>query len=129
VVAPLAVIVGLVGNAFIDIVTPSERGEVHPKLVAVTVYVPASPTVIDWVLAPVDQTFPVADEEVKVTVLPGQMLVEPEGEIVGVFGIGFTVTFLTADVRELHVPLLTTTEYKAELFTVIERVVAPFDQR
>ena len=46
---------------------------------------------IDWVVAPVDQTLPVADEEVKTTLPPAQNVVGPPAVIVGVAGIGLTV--------------------------------------
>ena len=65
---------------------------------------------IDCVVAPFDQRFPVADEDVRVTLSPWQKVVAPEAEIVGVAGTAFTVTVVTADVAELQVPLLTETE-------------------
>ena len=59
-------------------------------LVAVTVYEPAVETAIDCVVSPVDQRFPVAEEDVNVTVLPAQKELGPL--MVGVAGTGFVVT-------------------------------------
>ena len=55
---------------------------------------------IDWVVAPVDQVFPVADEDVRVTELPAQNVVGPPAVIVGTVGSGFTVTTSGAEVDE-----------------------------
>ena len=51
---------------------------------------------MDCVVAPVDQEFPVAEEEVSVMLLPAQNELGPL--IVGVGGRGFDVTTLAADV-------------------------------
>lgn len=50
----------------------------------VTEYDPESVTVIDGVVAPFDQRFPVGDDEVKMTLPPAQKVVAPEAVIVGV---------------------------------------------
>jgi hypothetical protein len=55
---------------------------------------------MDCVVAPFDQVFPVAEEEVKVTEPPAQKVVGPPDAIVGVAGSGFTVTVVAADVDE-----------------------------
>ena len=78
---------------------------------------------IDGVVAPFDQIFPVAADEVNVTLPPSQNVVTPEAEIVGVLGNGFTVTVVAADVAEVHAPLFTETEYVPESETVIDCVV------
>ena len=57
-------------------------------------------TTIDWVVAPVDQVFPVAELDVKVTVPPVQNVSEPLVVIVGVGGFGFTVTAVELEVAE-----------------------------
>jgi hypothetical protein len=59
-------------------------------LVTVTVYEPAAETVIDWVVAPVDQRLPVAEDDVSVIDAPGQNAAGPL--MVGVAGVGFAVT-------------------------------------
>lgn len=64
---------------------------------------------MDCVVAPVDQRLPVAAEEVKVTLPPAQKLVGPPGVIVGVAGVGFTVTVVPADAAELQPALVTVT--------------------
>ena len=55
---------------------------------------------MDCVVAPFDQVFPVAEEEVKVTEPPVQNVSGPLAVIVGVAGSGFTVTAVEADVDE-----------------------------
>ena len=55
---------------------------------------------MDCFVAPFDQVFPVADEEVRVTEPPAQKVVGPPAVIVGVAGSGFTVTAVEADVDE-----------------------------
>ena len=58
--------------------------------VTVTVYEPAAETVIDCVVARLDQRFPVKEEEVKVIVVPAQRDAGPV--TVGVAGAGLAVT-------------------------------------
>ncbi len=128
VVAPEAEIVGVAGNAFTVTVVGAERAELQVPLSTDTEYDPEAETVIDCVVAPVDQTFPVAADEVNVTFPPWQNVVAPEAEIVGVAGKAFTVTVVGAEVAELHDPLSTDTEYDPEVETVIDCVVAPVDQ-
>jgi hypothetical protein len=67
-------------------------------LVMVTVYEPAAETMIDCVVAPVDQRFPIAEDDVSVTVLPAQKADGPL--MVGVAGVGFAVTAKAAEVAE-----------------------------
>ncbi len=55
---------------------------------------------MDWVATPVDQVFPLAEEEVKVTEPPEQKVVGPPAVIVGTVGSGFTVTVVVVDVDE-----------------------------
>ncbi len=59
---------------------------------------------IDWVVAPVDQRLPVADEEVSTTLPPAQNVNGPPAEIVGVAGNGFTVTTVPADAADVQPP-------------------------
>ena len=88
---------------------PADVAEVQPPLVTETVYVPEVETVIDCVVAPVDQRFPLAEEEVNTTLPPAQKVVGPPAEIVGVAGSGFTVTVVPAEVAEVQPPLVTET--------------------
>lgn len=58
---------------------------------------------IDCVVAPPgDQTLPVGLLLVNTTLPPAQNVVGPDAEIVGVAGIGFTVTTVGADAGEVH---------------------------
>ena len=70
-------------------------------------YVPVVETVIDCVVAPVDQRFPVADEEVNVMMLPAQKDAGPV--IVGVGGRGFEVTTKAAEAEEQPLASVTLT--------------------
>lgn len=55
---------------------------------------------MDWVVAPVDQVFPVAEEEVNVTEPPVQNVVGPPAVMVGTAGSGFTVTVVAVETDE-----------------------------
>jgi hypothetical protein len=105
----------------------AELAEQPLAFVTVTVYVPAADTVIDCVVSPVDQRFPLADEEVSVTVLPAQTS-EPAALIVGVGGSGLTVTTNGAELAEPPSALVTVTVYVPAAETMIDCVVAPVDQ-
>ena len=65
---------------------------------------------IDCVVAPVDQTFPIAEDEVSVTLPPVQKVIVPEVEMVGIDGIALTVTTVSADEAEEHPFDVTATE-------------------
>jgi hypothetical protein len=95
-IGPLAEIVGVFGVGFTVIVIPADVAE-QPALPTVTVYVPELETVIVFVVAPVDQVFPVNSLEVKVTLPPEQKVVGPLALIVGVVVVEFTVTICEAD--------------------------------
>ena len=125
---PPAVMVGAEGNAVTLTVVPAEVAEVQPPLVTATVYVPDVETVIDCVVAPVDQTFPLAEEDVKTTLPPAQKVNGPPAEMVGVDGNAVTLTVVPADVAEVQPPLVTATVYVPDVETVIDCVVAPVDQ-
>ena len=121
---PLLVAVGAV-----SVVTTcgAEVAEQPLALVTVTVYKPAVETTIDCVVAPVDQRFPVVDEEVRVIELPGQKLLGPL--MIGVAGAGFTVTLNGMVVAEQPLALVTVSVYPPAAETLIDCVVAPVDQR
>ena len=99
----------------------------QPAFVTVTVYVPTTVTVIDWVVAPVDQRFPVVDEEVSVMFFPGHKVVGPL--MVGVTAPGAAPTTKGAEVAEQPAALVTATVYEPAVETEIDCVVAPVDQR
>ena len=63
-------------------------------------------TVIDCVVAPVDHVFPVAEDDVKVTLPPEQKVVGPPAEIVGVVGGVTTVTFCVVETEPLIVNVI-----------------------
>mgnify|MGYP006967594978 CR=1 FL=1 len=75
-----------------------------------TEYVPEVVTIILCVVSPVDQLFPLAALEVKVTLPPWQKVVAPLVEMVGVVGFEFTVTVVVADVAEQPFAPKTVTE-------------------
>ena len=66
---------------------------------------------IDCAVAPFDQVFPVALDEVNVTEPPEQKVVGPPALIVGVVGTVFTVTVVGLEDVE-HDPFDTVTEYE-----------------
>lgn len=107
---PTTEIVGGVGAVLTITVFPKEGVEEHPSLIVDTLYVPALLTVIDGVVSPFDQRFPVAEEEVKVTSPPVHKVVVPLAVIVGLTGTAFTVTVVLIDVSEVQPRLVTATE-------------------
>lgn len=64
---------------------------------------------IDCVVAPFDQRFPFAADDVNTTLPPAQKVVAPPAVIVGVVGNAFTVTVVPADAIEVQFPLFTAT--------------------
>ena len=93
-------IVGVTGVGFTVVFVEADTPEEHPANICSTVYEPAVVTVIDCVVSPVDQRFPLEAEEVSTTELPEQNVVGPPAVIVGTGGIGFTVTIVEED--EVH---------------------------
>jgi len=65
--------------------------------------------VMDCVVAPFDQRFPVAADEVRTTFPPTQKVVDPLTVTVGVAGIGFTVIPIGEEVDAAQLPLLAET--------------------
>jgi hypothetical protein len=121
------VIVGVAGAALAVTANAAEVAEQPAAVVTVTVKEPAAETVIDCVVAPVDHTLPVAEDEVRVIVLPGQTVVAPV--IVGVGGNGLAATTKAADVALQPLALVTVTVKEPAAATVMDCVVAPVDQR
>ena len=66
---------------------------------------------IDCVVAPFDQVFPEALDDVKTTEPPEQKVVAPLALIVGVDSAGFTVTTVGVELA-VQVPFDTVTEYE-----------------
>jgi hypothetical protein len=61
------------------------------------------------VTAVVDQVFPVADDEVKVTEPPVQNVVGPPAAMIGTLGAAFTVTAVAAELATQPDPFPTVT--------------------
>ena len=64
---------------------------------------------IDCVVAPVDQTFPLTEEDVNTTLPPAQKVNGPPAVIVGVAGTELTVTVVPADVADVQPAVVTAT--------------------
>jgi len=109
-VRPLAVIVGVAGVGLTKTSVEAEEPEVHPPVISSTVYEPGVVTVMDCVVSPVDQTFPLGAEEVNTTEFPEQNVVGPPAVIVGTKGIGLTITDVEAELAVHPNPFVTTTE-------------------
>jgi hypothetical protein len=105
--AVVPLMAGVAGSAFAVTANGAEVAWQPPALVAVTLYEPAAETAIDCVVAPVDQRFPVAEEEVSVIEVPGQNEAGPV--MVGVAGAAFAVTATAADVALQPLALVTVT--------------------
>jgi len=114
------VIVGVAAAGLAVMTNAADVAEQPPASVTVTLKEPAADTVIDCVVAPVDQRLPVADDEVSVTVPPAQN--EDPPVMVGVACAGLAVTTLPAEVRPA-----TVTVYVPATDTEIDCVVAPVD--
>ena len=82
---------------------------------------------IEEVVAPVDQTLPVSDDDVSVMLEPAQKADGPV--IVGTAGAALAVTTFAADVAWHPLAPVTVTVYEPAAVTVIDCVVAPVDQR
>ncbi len=108
VVGPLAEIVGALGKGFTVMVVEAVEDVQPLPSVTLTVYVPAALTVMDCVVAPVLQVFPVALDDVNVILFPEQKVVGPLAATTGVLGNGFTVTVVFAEVAVQPVELTVT---------------------
>lgn len=84
---------------------------------------------MDCVVSPVDHKFPPVEEDVRTTEDPAQMDSVVPVTMVGTGGNEFTVTVCGAEVPEEHPFEITCTKNVPEAFTVIDWVVAPFDQK
>lgn len=124
---PLALIEGVAGITFTTTVVPAEAGDIQPFSDVVTVYVPAVETVIDALVSPLDHVFPVAEDEVKVTLPPSQKVSAPLALMTGAAGIGLTVTTVSSEAPEVHPAVVTLTVNVPEVETVIDGVVSPVD--
>ena len=90
-------IVGVTGAALAVTANGAEVAEQPPASVTVTVNVPAADTVIDCVVAPVDQRLPVVEDDVSVIVLPVNTV---DGPVMVGVATELAVTEKAADVAE-----------------------------
>src|SRR5450432_226061 len=118
---------GVAGSGFTVTTVAAEVAWQPLASVTVTLYEPAAETVIDCVVAPVDQRFPVVEEEVSVVLPPAQKAVPPL--MAGVAGSAFAVTAKGAEVAWQPPALVAVTLYEPAAETVIDCVVAPVDHR
>jgi len=95
---------GTAGTGLTVTVVEALAPDVHPSAITSTLNVPEAETVMDCVVAPFDQRFPVADEEVSVTFPPLQKVVAPLAVIVGMAGSGLTVTLTGAEAADEQLP-------------------------
>lgn len=131
VVGPLAVMAGVAGTGSTTTVTGADCGEAQlAPLKACTVKVPDAVTVMDCVVAPFDQSQASALLAARTTLPPAQKVVGPAAVMVGAGGAGSTVTVTGADDPERQpLALLICTSKVPDAVTVMDWVVAPFDQR
>ena len=120
-------IVGVDGTGLAVTAKAAEVAEQPLASVTVTLYEPVAETMIVCVTAPVDQRFPVNEDDVRVIVLPAQNAAGPL--MIGVAGSGLTVTTNAAEVAAQPLASVTLTVYEPAAETVIDCVVAPVDQR
>ena len=110
-VALPAVIVAAAGVGFTNTSVEADDPDEHPSKICSTVYDPVVVTVMDCVVSPVDHKFPVVAEEVKTTDPPAeQNVVGPPAVIVGIVGIGFTVTLIVFEATDEQGPSTIVTE-------------------
>ena len=69
------------------------------------------------------QLFPDEELEVRITLPPEQKARGPPAEMVGVEGVGFTVTTIGVETAELHPPETAMTVKEPEAMTVMDCVV------
>jgi hypothetical protein len=117
-----------VGSGLTATTTASEVDVQLNSFATVTVYESAVEAVIDTPVAPVDHVFPPSAELVKTTDSPSQKVNGPLAEIVGTDGNGLTVTLIASEVAEQPEPSVIVTVNVPLALTVIDCVVAPFDQ-
>lgn len=126
VVGPLAVTVGVAGIGLTTTLTGTEAVEEHPNALAMTENVPVVFTFMLWIVSPLLQTFPVVALEVSVTLSPLQKVVLPLAAIVGIAGIGFTVTKNGAEGSDVQPNwLVVVTVIVAVFLTLMLWVVSP----
>lgn len=96
---PLGVIVGADG-AVVTVTVFDAEVALQPPEVTVTERVQDVVTVIDWVVAPLDQRFPVELLELRTTLPPGQ---NESGPLALIVGVGIDVVTVTTIIGEVEV--------------------------
>ena len=74
---------------------------------------------MDCVVSPVDQRLSIAEDEVKITESPAQNVVGPFAVMVGVAGVGLTVTLSAIEFPDEQPLVMTSTVKLPEVETVI----------
>lgn len=120
--------VGAGGNELTVTVFGAEVPELHPFVITCTRNVPEELTVIDCVVAPLDQKLFVAEDEVNVTDPPAQKVVGPPAVIVGTDGMVFTMTLTGAEAGDVQPNKVWVTVYEPLAVTVMDCVVSVVDQ-
>jgi hypothetical protein len=129
VVGPFAVTAGVAGLA-LTVTVVAVLVAVQPFAFAtVTLKLPEAFTTIDCVVAPFDQRYEALAGAVSVTEPPWQKVVGPFAVTTGVAGAALTVTVVAALVAVQPFAFVTVTLCEPDVFTRIDCVVAPFDQR
>ena len=128
VVGPPAVITGVDGFALTVTVVAADIALQPLAFVTITPYEPELVTLIDCVVAPFDQRYPVDSGAVSVTEPPAQNVVGPPAVITGVDGRALTVIVVVA-VALQPLAFVIVTLYVPAVVTSIHCVVAPVDQR
>ena len=114
---PVLVIVGVAGIGITETVTSDEGSETQPFSVTVIVYVPLDDTTIFCVVSPFDHSTPFATEDASITFPPEQNESSPCANILGVAGIGLTVTVTGSETEEQPF-VVTVTKYVPDSVTV-----------
>lgn len=95
-------IVGVGGSEFTVTVLGAEVPELHPFVITCTRNVPDVLTVMDCVVAPLDQKLLLAEDDVKVTEPPAQNVVGPLAVMVGTAGMVLTVTVIGEEAGDVQ---------------------------
>lgn len=127
VVGPAAVIDGAEGIGLTVITVGVEVTVGQVGDVTETVYEPPAETVMDCVVAPVDQLLLLEEDEVSVTLSPAQMVVDPLFVITGVGVPGTTVILIGEEVNGGQPPSVEVTVYVPDVVTTMDGDVSLLD--
>ena len=116
---------GASGNKNFCVLVMFDSWPWHPFAITFTVKPPLDETTILWLVSPVLHTLFALALEVRVMLLPSQNMVDPLAVIVGLGGMGFTVTTTGSEVAVQPKVLLTVRLKLPLLFTKMYWPVAP----